>query len=156
MAQAIIAVVGLAVGLATLFRAVLEFRAQGRQRRAEFFLKMMERFFSDQRFLQICALLDAEDEEGLAAISWPERREFLGFIEEVALLVNSKLISREIASYMFGYYPLRAAESGALMGGVNANSPYWRLFFTFVAEMKELESAQLREPAQLSVGALRF
>jgi hypothetical protein len=141
MAGTIIAAVGAAIALATLGRGVIELRAQGRQRRAEYFLKMIERFFSDDRYLRITVLLDAEDEASMGRVSWGERREFLGFVEEVALLVNSKLISPEIAYYMFGYYPILATKSKAFMRDINADSPYWTLFFAFVKQMQELEAS---------------
>ena len=60
----------------------------------------------------------------------------LGFVEDVALLVRSGLISREVAYYMFGYYPLRAAESKALMREVNPQSQYWQLFVHFISDMR--------------------
>ena len=120
---------------------MLEFQAQGRQRRAEHFLKMTERFFADERFLKLCNLLDEQDEAAIGRLPWEDRREFLGFVEEVAILMNSKLIPPKIAYYVFGYYPILAADSAAFMGTVNAHSPYWAVFFDFVDQMRKLEAS---------------
>lgn len=141
MVTTIIAAVGALAAIGALVRAGLEFQAQGRQRRAEHFLKMMERFFVNERFLKLCNLLDQEDEVAIGELPWEDRREFLGFVEEVAILVNSKLIPRKIAYYMFGYYPILAADSAAFMGTVNDDSPYWAVFFDFVGQMRELEES---------------
>ncbi|HEV7616138.1 MAG TPA: hypothetical protein VGO36_07895 [Solirubrobacterales bacterium] len=139
MAATVIAAVAALAAIGGLFRAVLEFQAQGRQRRAEYFLAVTERFFSNEQFLAICTLLDERDEGAIAQLPWSLRREFIGFVEEVALLVNSGLISREIAYYMLGYYPLRAVESPAFMHGVNWDSQYWAVFFDFISSMRRLE-----------------
>jgi hypothetical protein len=36
---------------------------------------------------------------------------FLGFFEEVALMMNSGLIRKEVAHYMFGYYAIHCWDS---------------------------------------------
>lgn len=141
MVTTIIAAAGALAAIGTLVRAVLEFQAQGRQRRAEHFLAMMERFFANERFLKLCDLLDEEDETAISELPWEDRREFLGLVEEVAILMNSKLIPCKIAYYMFGYYPMRAADSPAFMDTVNDNSPYWVVFFDFVGQMRALEES---------------
>jgi hypothetical protein len=143
----IIAGVGAAVAIGALLRAVFEYRAQGRQRRAEHFLKMMERFNGEDRFRTLCDLLDHGDEAAIGRLPWSDRRDFLGFAEEVAILMNSKLIPERIAYYMFGYYPLRASESPAFMGTVNPDSPYWVLFFDFVNRMASLEASPPSTPS---------
>jgi hypothetical protein len=76
VAQTIIASLGATIALGTLIKAMLEYRSQGRQQRAEYFLRMMERSFSDERPLEVCELLDAEDELRLGELPWPHRREF--------------------------------------------------------------------------------
>jgi hypothetical protein len=136
----ILGAVGGIVALGTLYYAGLEYRRRGRQQRAENLLRMMERYLSDERFLQICDLLDARDEDRLSDLKWGSKRVFLGFVEEVALLVNSKLIPREIAYYMLAYYPLRARESGAFMAEVDPDSQYWQVFNEFTREMEQLEA----------------
>jgi hypothetical protein len=141
MVATVIAAAAALAAIGTLFKAVLEFQAQGRQRRVEYFLKVTEKFFSDERFLDICTLLDEGDEAAIAQLPWSLRREFIGFVEEVALLVNSGLISSEIAYYMLGYYPMRAEESSAFMRDVNRKSQYWDVFFNFVHAMRRLEAS---------------
>lgn len=147
MAATIIAAVGAAVAVGALIRAVWEYREQGRQRRAEYFLKMIERFFSDKRFTKLCKLLDEQDEAAISRVPWEDRREFIGFIEEVALLMYSNLLPRKIVYYMFSYYPLRAWESSGFMRDVNKSSTYWIVFVDFVKQMQEFEASppQVRE-----------
>jgi hypothetical protein len=60
-------------------------------------------------------------------------------LELKTLLMNSGLIRKSVAHYMFGYYALRCWESEYFWLDVNRNSPYWAAFRTFVEQMKRIE-----------------
>ena len=49
--------------------------------------------------------------------------------------MNSGLIKRELAHYMFGYYAVLCWKSDAFWSNVNRLSPYWSLFADFCSEM---------------------
>lgn len=126
------------VGFVTFFSGVLEYARQGRERRAEYFVQMRRRFLENDRFQNILSLLPGDSAE-LAKIPFQERRNFLGFFEELALMVHSKLIDDRVAHYMFGYYVLLAARSKQLWDGLDATSMYWTVFRNFAATMEEYE-----------------
>lgn len=67
---------------------------------------------------------------------WDSKRKFLTFIEEIALLVNSGEIRREVAMYMFGYYACCARSGSNFSVGIALDHKYWRLFFSFSDEAK--------------------
>ena len=46
-----------------------------------------------------------------------DRRNFVGFLEEVAVMVNSGLIKKEVAHYMFGCYVLLTDRCDELWDG---------------------------------------
>ena len=48
-----------------------------------------------------------------------------------------KLLSDNVAFYMFGYYALRAYQSKGFTVGINMNSPYWSLFVSFCKRAQE-------------------
>ena len=54
-------IVGVAVALFTLIKGVLEFTAQGAQKRAEQFASVRKRFKDDASFREICDLLETDD-----------------------------------------------------------------------------------------------
>lgn len=62
---------------------------------------------------------------------WDAKRKLLVFFEEIALLIRSKQIDRDVALYMFGYYSLCARHGENFMIGINAEREYWALFFEF-------------------------
>ena len=76
----------------------------------------------------------------LQSVPYKDKRDYLGFFEEIALMVNSGIIRIELAHYMFGYYAIRCWESDCFWGDVNRDSQYWVLFKEFVRKMKEIEN----------------
>lgn len=126
------------VAVATLVKAVVEYVHQGAQKRAEQFGRMRVRFKDNSEFREICDLLESEDPK-LADVPFKDKRDLLGFFEEVALLVNSGLMRPKVAHYMFGYYAIRCWESRHFWQDINRDSPYWALFRDFAGRMVEVE-----------------
>ena len=137
-AKDIATILGVVAALVTLVKGVIEYVHQGAQKRVERFTAMRQRFKDDPAFKEMCDLLETDDPR-LAEIPFKDKRDLLGFFEEVALMLNSKLIQPAVAHYMFGYYALRCAESKNFWSDVNRASPYWALFNDFVARMKKVE-----------------
>jgi hypothetical protein len=129
--------IGVALGVATLIKGVIEYIHQGSQKRAEQFIRMRDRLNQDASFKTICNLLDHDDPQ-LASIPFKDRRDFLGLFEEVALMLNSGIIRPAVAHYMFGYYAIQCNRSRHFWVEINRQSFYWALFNDFVARM-ELE-----------------
>src|ERR1700740_1522175 len=137
-AKDIATVFGVAIALFALIKGVIEYRHQGAQKRAESFALMRQRFKDDLSFKEICDLLEMDDPR-LVDIEFKDKRDFLGFFEEIALMVNSKLISPAGAHYMFGDYAIRCFDSSNFWTTVNRDSPYWSLFNEFARQMKDIE-----------------
>jgi hypothetical protein len=133
-------IVGVIIALFAFIKGVLEYAKQGAQKRAEQFLEMRNRFKKNESFRDICALLEHDDPK-LQDIEFKEKRDFLGFFEELALVVNSGLIRREIAHYMFGYYAIKCWRSENFWinakSKINRDSIYWALFKDFVDKMNK-------------------
>lgn len=128
-------IAGSVIALVTFLSGVLEFARQSHLRRAEQFLHMRRRFLETPLFQEILRLL-ATDDPRLREIPVQDRRNFGGFLEEVALMVNSRLISREVAHYMFGHYVILTERSTHFWDGLDRQGTYWQLFHRFAEEMK--------------------
>jgi len=85
-------------------------------------------------------LIEANDPKLIAEL-FKNKLYYVGFFEEVALMVNSGLIKIEVAHYMFGYYAIRCWDNDYFWSDVNRETPYWALFRDFVAKMKKIESS---------------
>lgn len=144
------AIAGAIVALAALLKGVLEYELQGRQKRAEHFITMRQRFKGNETFRELCAMCEQDDEK-LRTVPFKDKRDILGFFEEVALMTNSGLLRPRVAQYMFGYYAMSCWRSVNFWNGVNKESLYWTLFRDFVARM-EVEEQKFRN----SRSGLRF
>ncbi len=131
-------VIGTFIALATLVKGVLEYSRQGAQKRADSFIALRKKLKENEMFKQICALIETDDPE-LGEISFADKRDLLGFFEEVALMMNSGLINKRVAHYMFGYYALRCWESEHFWVSINKESIYWAVFKDFVKQMQIVE-----------------
>jgi hypothetical protein len=128
------------VALSTFLSGVIEFVRQGRQRRAENLVQMRRRFLETPQYREILDMLQSGDPK-IADSSIQERRNFVGFLEEIALMVNSRLIRPEVAQYMFGYYVLLVARNEAFWTGLQRGDVYWTLFNHFAEQMQSMEKA---------------
>ena len=144
MLTIIVAISAGIVALATFIKAVIEYRLQGRQKRAELFDKFRTTLKNDPRVVQITSLLE-KDDKTLSAIPLIDRYYFLGYYEEIAIAMNSKLIKKDVAHYMVGYFAMRCWESENFWEGINRNGYYWSVFKKFVDTMQELENRNLNK-----------
>jgi len=138
VAKNIATILGAIIATLTLGKGAIEYVQQGAQKRAESFFEMRKRLKDNPIYRDILSMVDLRD-PAVQATSFKDRRDLLGFFEEVALLVNSRVIRREVAHYMFGYYAIRVWENDDFWHGVNRASPYWALFRHFAEDMQAIE-----------------
>ena len=89
-------IVGAIIALFSFANGILEYIRQGAQKRVEQFVALRRRLKENPAFYEICSLL-VYDEIELKAIPAQDKRDFLGLLEEVALLSNSGLIRKDVA-----------------------------------------------------------
>ena len=64
----------------------------------------------------------------------------MGFFEDIAFLMNSGLIRKEVASYMFAGDAIKAWNDDLFWSNDSREHPYWSLLKDFVSEMKDYET----------------
>ncbi len=136
---------GVIIGIWTLRKGYSEYRANSIQKRVEFFKKYSDKQKGNETLKNISTLLEEKDIK-IRGIPRIDRYFFLGYYEEIALLVNSGVLKPEIAHYMFSYYAKLCWESNDFWHDINRDSIYWRVFKEFVEEMRELERKNLTIP----------
>ena len=128
-------IVGIIISLITLLLGIFEYKRQGSQKRAEYFNMMKNKLIENDALQNICTLLDTDDEK-LKDINFSNKKIFLSFFEEIAMMMNSKIISKEIVLYMFGYYAIKCWKSKYFwMNNIEKNGFYWLLFNEFASSM---------------------
>jgi hypothetical protein len=106
---------------------------------------MREKFMANEHFQEIFGLLENDDPK-LANLSYEKKLNFLGFYEDIALMVNSDLLKKPVAHYMFSYYAIKCWESNNFWRYIERNSLYWSLFQDFVSQMKQMEKSLIDKP----------
>lgn len=144
-------VVGLIVALWGLYKGFFEFHLQGKQKRAEIFLKKQGEYFGNKSFNDIRGLLENDDPR-LTELGFEEKRAYLTFFEEIAVLKNSRLINSDLAYYMFGYYATKCLESKHFWSNINKNDIFWNVFLRFATDMQ----ARLRKNGEVISHHIEF
>lgn len=127
--------IGMLAGLWGLYKGFVEFALQGKQKRAEIFLKKQGEYFGNKSFNEIRGLLEM-DAPKLKDLEFEEKRAYLTFFEEIAVLKNTKLINGDLTYYMFGYYATKCLESENFWSGMNKHDIFWNVFLNFATEMQ--------------------
>ena len=126
----------------TLFFGLIQYRQSDAMARANKFFEMSRYIKEHEVFVRIFGMIEVDSPE-LAQLPYTEKLLFLGFYEEVAILVNSGLMKKHVAHYMFAYYAIRCWKSDHFWTGTNDmnwDSPYLHLFRNFVEQMQAIEA----------------
>jgi len=140
---AIAAVVVAIFGGLAYIKGLDEYKEQNKVKRAEHFIDLRNRFKGNASFNRIRELLLNNDSR-IKDISFKAKTDFLGFYEEIALMVNSDIIRKEVAYYMFGYYAIKCLDckffwkSHDNPNAPTKNAKYWYVFMNFAEEMKTM------------------
>jgi hypothetical protein len=119
----------------TFYKAVAEYGKQGAQRRAEYFFKIKKDF--EPKFSEIEA--KAIDKREFGPDDFGDRLDFIAFCDELAVFINSGLLSRSVAFYFYGFTILECAKNESFRKDLDLDSPYFKLFRDMITLMKEEE-----------------
>ncbi|MBH3328093.1 hypothetical protein I5L56_00515 [Pseudomonas oryzihabitans] len=122
-----------------------------RLKRTEFFLAQHRRLFDDKDLSEVLCLVDSDDVRLASKDMWDKKRKLMAFFEEIALLVRSNQIDREVAYYMFGYYSYCAMYGENFNEGINICQEYWGLFFEFAKDSKAYNDSVVGMPPSITL-----
>jgi hypothetical protein len=123
----------IAVTAVGLVMGYLEYLRQGRQRRAEKYFEVVREF---NKFDDILDLL-RDDSPKLKKLRPSKKESFIGFYEDLALLVHSGLIQEHLAFYSFGYWLNKVWNSKNFwQDPKNKENSYWFLARQLQARME--------------------
>ncbi len=131
----IVAISGVIISILGLYKGLIEYILQGKQKRAEIFLKKQGEYFGNKSFNEIRGFLENDDPQ-LKGIEFEEKRAYLTFFEEIAVLKNSALIKDDLTYYMFGYYATTCLESKNFWSNINKQDIFWHVFLHFATDMQ--------------------
>ncbi len=127
----------------TLLKGLAEYARDAAQRRLQTLVGLRVRFTDGAASQAVRAAIESDDKDALSKVSKNHRVDFEALIEEVALMLNSKLISERVAHSMFGFYAIEANKSKAFWKGFHPveNEIYWKPFTDFAERMEAFEKA---------------
>lgn len=99
--------------------------------RTDFFLRQHRRLFDDEQLFSVLSLIDSDDIRLKHERLWDAKRKLLTFFEEIALLVYSNQINKDVAHYMFGYYVLCIVHGKNFAIGIDPSREHWGLLYRF-------------------------
>ena len=138
-AAGISAVVAVVTLLVTIIRSYIEYTKQNLLKRFEKYAELSANWFEDKNIQAIIELLDEDPKHKLRTLPFTKKEAFVGFYEEIAVMLYSGLLNKRIAFYMFGYYTVRCFESKDFWHNLDMDKYYWSLFRRFANEMKQIE-----------------
>ena len=107
------------------------------RRRAEFTLTQHRRLFDDPVLFSVLKKLDDNHPDLATDEMWDAKRKFLTFFEELYLLMQSGLVDRNTAFYVFAYYAVFAKTCSNFNVRIEYRQEYWGLYLLFVAEAEK-------------------
>ena len=135
----IVTIVAAALGTLTVIKGLMEYSRDAAQRRFQALVNLRIRFTDTPALRAVRGAIESGRPAALRRVSRNNRVDFAAFFEEVALMLNSNLISERVAHSMFGFYAIVADDSKAFWDGFNRedNAIYWKPFRYFAARMRE-------------------
>lgn len=108
-----------------------------RLKRTEFFLDQHRRLFDNPELFEVLALIDGDDPALAEPEMWDKKRKLLTFLEEIALLVRSEQLDKQVAFYMFGYYAKCVIDKPNFSTGIDTSREHWGLLYEFAEQASE-------------------
>jgi hypothetical protein len=125
------------IALVTFVTGTVEYRRRGRHERAETFVQMRRRFQESPVFKSLLDLLSRND-PAVRDVSVQDRRNLVGFLEEIGLMVNSGLLRIEVARLMFGVYVDLVNNCEGFWDGLDRESEDWTMFRRFTDRLRKV------------------
>ena len=149
------AVIAALTFLVSSFLGISEYLIQGVQKRVEHFIALRKNLDEDEMLRQVVDALDDNEDllDDRKKIPPGNKRYFLAFFEQIALMMNSGLISIEVANYMFGYYAIKCWHTKTFWKNMKQekNDCHWSLFKDFVKQMEKQDKILRRDTETKSV-----
>ena len=133
-------------------KEIIDWKNSAELKRIEFFLSQHRRLFDNPELFSVLCLIDSDDEKLKHEDMWDKKRKFITFFEEIALLIRSNQLDREVAFYMFGYYAKCVRYGKNFAEGIDTSEEHWALFFNFAKDAEKfLDDHQDGPPARMSL-----
>jgi hypothetical protein len=130
---ATVAVLGVLGGMITFGWHTYEYMKKNALDRFNKFLVINKEFETDKCILKV---RDAAEKKDWAGVTKDDKYYFMTFYEQLALMMQSKLIMKSIVFYYYGFELIRIYKDEKFWEGNDSKEdPFWRLFAEIYAQM---------------------
>ena len=141
----IIKSIALIGGAISIIIALFSYRQQIKQKQMDLFLTIWNNYVSNLKFQIIFDYLDNQESKSeFDKLSYHDKLEFLGFNEQIALMVEHGYINEQIAFDFFGYYAILCFDSVGFKIFGFENLP-WHRYKKFVDKMKKIQEQKMNK-----------
>ena len=137
--EMLLKIIGGVIVIGSFWKGLFEYGKQRQDKRAQQFLELRRSFRENKKFQEITLYLLGDND--FSEFTDNDKFEFMAFFEDIAFLMNSGLIKKEVAFYMFGYDAIAAWHNNNFWPKERRKDKYWSLLTDFVNQMKEAEAA---------------
>jgi hypothetical protein len=124
-----------------LFFSIREFIKRGSKDRADFLLRLRDRFKTNELYMSFQSLVENDDNDSLTKTPLQDINRLIGFYEEIYLFSNISFMSKEVYFYLFGQYALDCYENTVLKERLCFDTTFrWSQFVKFCHEYKNWKS----------------
>jgi len=110
-------------------------------------LSQHRRLFDNPELFEILCLIDNDDPKLAQEEMADKKRKFLTFIEEIALLVKSNQINKDVALYMFGHYTLCVTHGENFKKDIDFNPNNFGLLIEFSKDAESYRESNSNGPS---------
>lgn len=138
-------VIGSIIGIITLMKGIYEYILQGRQKRAEYYQKMKDKFRTEEKLKNIHEMIEKHKKGEELKIDIVAKFYYVGFFEEVALATNSNLIKFNVAYHMFGHYAIDLKKNKEFWNNESLkDEQYWVIFTKFINDIETYKKCKIK------------
>jgi len=136
----LVTILGIFGTVGVFIKGIFEFSRQNAMRRLELFQSMRKRFEESPSIKRVRDALESDGKDAFATLTKNDKVDFLAFYEDLALMVDTRMMRFDIAQYWFSFYVIMANDEDAFWVGLDPNLPYWKVVRQFAAKMKLAEA----------------
>ena len=143
---------GSIVGLWTFVKGINEYSLKNRLSRYQQFISQRKEFEATSVLTNIYGFILDDSQPDLSQKNVWDRIFFLVFMENIAIMMNSGLLSKNVVHNTWGNGILRCYANDSFWKGIDDNrkngqrSPYWRVFYQLRDDMEAIDRRVRNNP----------
>lgn len=142
-------------GLVLFFRGIEEYILKNRLARFQQFIAQRKEFEASKELCGVNSEVLKGESNDMSGVEWWHRTYYLVFMENIALMMNSRLIDSNVVHNTWGASILACFENNSFWADIDKDrmdtlrrSPYWRVFYKLHDDMQAIDREVKKAPGR--------